>query len=243
MMFAVGPLVIPFLVGGVLLIAVIAWFAYKWLKEDPHRDMVIFMGPKEQGKTELKFALLKKGFNENRQGTGRRVFKEKLIIDDDDIGRKKIVTLDCGGDGPFISGYVSEVGQYIAEKRPEYVLIVLVMKRSFLQQDVVSVSDKLGEYLDFITKAFDNNDCKPMEKRYHDGFWAYAIATTHCDKLTSDEEQKLSQIEERVGKRYSGKLRRMVDRKRDGCFELSEKKYRNQAIVWIVNILKAMHEE
>ena len=33
------------------------------------------------------------------------------------------------------------------------------------------------------------------------------------------------------------------DRKRDGCFELSETKCRNRAIIWVTEILKAMHEE
>jgi len=236
--------VLPLLALPVLAIVVaVAWFAYKWLKTDPHRDMVILMGPKSQGKSELKSALMKQGFKEMRPGTGVAVLKSKYTVDEDDVGCKKIVTFDSGGEGSNIRDYVNKVVDYIDEKRPEYLLVVLVIQRLYLQKDIIDVSDLLGEYLDYIVKGFDQSTCENVKKRYRDGFWAYAIATTHCDKLTCDESQNLSQIEARVEKRYSGRLRRMDGKKKEGVFELSKTQSRNRAISWVVGILKDMHEE
>ncbi|MGN0852140.1 MAG: hypothetical protein ACI4Q3_02050 [Kiritimatiellia bacterium] len=246
MMFAAVPVIaVPIWIVVGCVSAIFAYMAaHKWLKKDSHRDMIIFMGPKGQGKTELKSALLKQGFNENRQGTGVRVYNEKYSIDEDDIGCKKIVALDSGGEETHIRDYVNKAVEYIDEKRPDYVLIVLVLKRDFLQGDIVSVSDKVGEYLYYITEAFDKNDCKSMQKRYQDGWWTYVIATTHCDRPTNDEKQKIAQIEERIDeKRYRGLLGHFVDRKLNGYFELSRSEFRKQAIIWIVKILKLMHKE
>ena len=66
-MFAVVPLIvigvwIGFGLGGVAVI-VLAWKARRWFKTDPNKDLVIFMGPKESGKTELLAALKGENFD------------------------------------------------------------------------------------------------------------------------------------------------------------------------------------
>lgn len=239
MMFAVVPLIPIFWVGGgIVVVGVLAWLAYRWLKQDPHRDMIVLMGPKMQGKTEFKSALLDEDFDCHREGTGRSVTTDKFNVGEDDIGHKKIVTCDSDGAGDNISNYAKHIIKYIDEKHPEFVLIVLVLSQNRLQErGVQSIIDTLGEYLHYIAQACDEDLCKGMQQRYKEGYWAYALAITHCAKPTPDDEPRLDQIATAIEK-YKGYLRRM----NVSCFELSDSRGRKGTIRWIVKLLQEIHK-
>jgi hypothetical protein len=239
MMFAVVPLIpILWVGGGIVVVGILAWLAYRWLKKDPHRDMIVLMGPKTQGKTEFKAALLDEDFDSNRMPTGPRMNVNKFNVGEDDIGHKKIVTCDSDGADVNICNYARQIIEYIDKKHPEFVLIVLVLSQNRLQErGAQSIIDTLGEYLYYIAQSCDKDLCKGMQQRYKKGYWAYAIAITHCAKPTSDDEQRLAQIVAAIEK-YKGDLRRM----NVSCFELSDSNGRKGTVRWIVKLLKEIHK-
>ena len=121
-MFAFVPLVVIGLwIGGSVLggvaITLLAWKARRWFKKDPNKDMVIFMGPPQAGKSELLAALKGENFDSKRQGSGVRFFK---------YGVKDFVVCDSGGNGNNIKNYADHVVEDIREKQPNFVLVVLV---------------------------------------------------------------------------------------------------------------------
>ena len=238
MMFAVVPLIpIVFVGGGIVVVGGLVWLAYRWLRRDQHRDMIVLMGPKSQGKTEFKSALRKEDFNPDRLGTGQKMDADRFNIGEDDIGCKKIVTCDADGAGNNIRDYTKHILEYIDNKCPEFVLLVLVLSQERLQErGVQSVIETLGEYLDYLAQACDNDLRKAMQQRYKEGCWAYAIAITHCAKPTSDDKKCLEQIVTSMEK-YKGHLRQMGI----SCFELSDSKGRKGTIRWVVKLLKEIH--
>ncbi len=234
MMFAVVPVVI--VVSVVCASAIGVFLAWKWLASDKHKDIVVFMGPKAQGKSEFMSALLREPFNPDREGTSPRIKLKKCAVEGKNLGKhKKVVVFDSDGARNNIKSYVKGLVNYINRVSPEYALVVLVINREFLSQEVMDAADELGEYLDFwVTRC-----CKKVKAK--DIKMGYALALTCCKKATENEDWWLQEVSKEL-ENYKGNVKRMDD-KEIACFELSEEESRRGAITWVTKTLKRLHEE
>ena len=252
-MFAVAPLIVYGIwIGGAAVIggiaSLFAWKARRWFKKDPNKDMVIFMGPKEGGKTELLAALKGNNFDPKRQGTGFRTNFE--------CGFKDFVACDSGGDAKIIKVYTDKIVEYVKEKQPNFVLVVLVTNVQDISwsglpppdgKSSLGQIDLLAEYLDFFTTSCEEecrtNKIKTMlgencfTKRYDNGHWAYAVIGTHLAKM--DKATVTGGLTNLT--RHLDQYRRKMCFAGTGVFELSEKKMRNSAVSYIEELLKRLH--
>ena len=233
--------------AGCLLSAVVIHRAIKWFKSDPHKDLMFFMGPKESGKSEMIAALKREPFNPNRIGTG-------LVMDapDEDTtfgygANKFFCTMESGGEGNLIEKFSQHVADYIGRKRPEYVLLTLVV-------DVNKISEKtiieIGEYLNHFNAVCESEPrwwqhvvnfdyCKYFNGTYNIGRWGFTIVGTHTGKATQKQEVTLEKLGKTMCERgYAGKLRWV---KGVGLFELSDRVQRNKVICWVEKKLKLLH--
>ena len=235
-MLAVVPVVIAIPVALACATAIGAFLARKWLASDKHKDIVVFMGPKAQGKSEFMSALLGEPFNPDREGTSPSIKSKECAVEDDDLGKhKKAIVFDSDGASNNIKSYVKGVVDYINRVSPEYALVVLVINRAFLSKEVVEAADELGQYLYFwVTKCCEEIKSKDIKM-------GYALALTCCKKATENESWWLREVSKEL-ESYKGSVRRMDDKK-IACFELSEEKSRRGALKWVSDTLKRLHEE
>lgn len=252
-MFAVVPLIVIGVwiglggIGGIVL-SIIAWKARRWFKKDPNKDMVIFMGRPQVGKSELLAALKGGAFDPKRTGTGARYCK---------YGVKDFVVCDSGGNGKNIKIYVDHVVEDIREKQPNFILVVLVTNVQDFNwfglpppegKNFSEHIDSLAEYLDFFTTTCEEecrteNKIKTMlgenyfTKRYNNGHWAYAVIGTHLGKMNkASVTEGLTNLTRRLD-HYCRKMNFAGT----GVFELSEKKMRDSTVCYIEELLKRLH--
>jgi hypothetical protein len=244
MMFALGPVVIaPWMIGKALVALSVSAVvtaavakARKWLASDKHKDIVVFMGPKMQGKSEFVAALRREPFDPNRDGTSPSIGSKECAVEDDDLGKhKKAIVFDSDGASNNIKSYVKGVVDYINRVSPEYALVVLVINRAFLSEEVVVAADELAEYLYFWVTSC----CKEIKSKNLK--MGYALVLTCCKKTTENEDWWLREVSKRL-EDYKGNMKRM-DGKKPAYFELSEEKSRNEAIKWLSDTLKRLHKE
>ena len=164
---------------------------------------------------------------------------------------------DSGGDASNIKLYTDKMVEYVKEKQPNFVLVVLVtnvqdFNWSGLPPPNEKVSfeqiDSFAEYLDFFTATCDEecrteNKIKTMlgenyfTKRYNNGHWAYAIIGTHLGKM--DEATITGGLTNLTG--HLDQYRRKMSFAGTGVFELSQKKMRNSAVYYIRKLLERLH--
>ena len=251
-MFAFVPLV-PLVVcgcGGLVISFLAFLMAIRWLKKDPHKDMVIFMGPKQGGKSELLSAVMGKPFDPERPGTG---------VGLNPIGAKDFIVCDSDGATTNIKTYVDNIVNLVKTKQPDFVLVILVFDIRDLPLLKMSApnehstngkecsfeqKDTLAGYLDFFASTCEENArTKNMfgknyfAKRYSNGHWAYAIIATHlaemAEKIVNDALVKMHEDFDQ----YSGKMRFAGA----GSFELSKTCHRKTTVSFITNLLKRLH--
>ena len=246
LMFAnpIFPIIAIFSGSGLAAVMLLAWKWLKWLKKDPNKDTVIFFGPKQGGKSELLSALKGEAFDPKRTGTGMRILK---------IGVKDFLVSDSDGARKNIKTYTDRMVEYIKEKQPNFVLVVLVVNvqdLGLLNGKGVSVEqmDMLAEYLDFFTTTSEdefNAEGKIKKvlgenyfaQRYNDGHWAYAIIGTHLAKMDkSIVADGLANISRHLDQ-YSRKMRFAGA----DAFELSENKMRKSTVCFIGKLLERVH--
>ena len=236
MMLAVVPVVIAIPVALACATAIGAFLARKWLASDKNKDIVVFMGPKAQGKSEFMSALLGEPFNPDREGTSPSIKSKECAVEDDDLGKhKKAIVFDSDGASNNIKSYVKGVVDYINRVSPEYALVVLVINRAFLSKEVDAAEEEVGQYLDlWVTRC-----CKEIKSKNLK--MGYALVLTCCKKTTENEDWWLREVSKRL-EDYKGNMKRM-DGKKPTYFELSEEKSRNEAIKWLSDTLKRLHKE
>ena len=246
-MFAVIPVVIVVVgkalvvLGAVGVVSFVAWRAYKWIISDPNRDLVVFVGPKTSGKSELLAALRGQMFNPGRDGTGC-----KMLFNPTDDN----VVLDSGGEGNHIENVIVAVLDYIGKKRPDFVLLVLVIDAS-KRGNAISIADQLGAYLSqfvmvceekvqahgFWNKIANWDVDGQMKMKYKNGKWAYTIVATH---------RKTSVVAKDVLQDVAGHLRKEQGRIRSvggiHLFELEEENERKWTVKWLADCLKSAHD-
>ena len=222
----------------------------KWLKIDPNRDVVMFLGPKEGGKTECMSAMRQEEFNQNRTGTGVRVDRNKFKLDEADFGVKKMIAFDSGGEENNIKNYCNKVFDYVDSKKPDYLLLVLVADVSKINQDNVNdTADEIAIYLNCIHRICEKtNNCEKTNKfnktkeAYENGRCGYSILWTHGDAMKKNELEAnkalLSIVQARVDKK-KGKVRNL--NKENRIFDLSQKPQRDDVIKFVAEGLKTLH--
>lgn len=246
-MFAAIPVVIVVVgkvfavLGTVGVVSIIVWRAYKWIIHDPNRDLVVFVGPKTAGKSELLAALRGQMFNPTRDGTGC-----KMLFNPTEDN----VVLDSGGEGNHIENVIVAALDYIGKKRPDFVMLVLVVDAA-KRGDAVSIADQVGAYLNqfvmvceekmqahgFWNKVANWDLDGQMKSKYKNGKWAYTIVATHR-KTAVVTKEVLQEMASRLVK-DQGRIRPVGG---VHLFELEKENERKWTVKWLADCLKAAHD-
>ncbi len=225
--------------------SVIAAFV-DWMKSDPNRDVVLFMGRKQTGKTESLSALRGEKFNPERSGTGTRVDIEKMSLcgQETTIGNKRIASIDSGGEeDDHMTNLIKASVKYLEEKWTEYFLLLLVVDLRKLDQGTIDATAlRLALFAgDIENKYGKGSKCPTLKKRYDAGRCGYAIIGTHKGQLGAiTDTVQLADIAKAIAKKKR-KFRCLYESSIE-CFELSEDKDREKLCTWLMNTLKRLHE-
>lgn len=232
------------LVGSIL--ASLAWMEFKkWWNSDPHRDVVLFMGCKQTGKSEALSALLGEKFNANRANSGTEIIKKKTRLDENGkaAGNKKLASIDSGGEDNNITNLIKASVKHLDEKRTEFFLLVLVFDLRKLGEDIIDgTASRLGQLAcDIENKRGKGSGSENARKIYNAGHCGYAVIGTHSEQAGAiTDPATLSKIAKAIGG-YKRNFRCLNEGKID-CFELSKDKERGRLCIWLMNSLKALHD-
>ena len=232
---------------GLLIAAggVIAAFV-EWMKSDPHRDVVLFMGCKQTGKTESLSALRGEKFNPERQGSGLRIDIEKMSLcgQETPMGNKLITSIDSAGEDDHSKTTLIKASvKYLEDSKTEYFLLLLVVDLRKLDQETIdSTAERLALLAGDIENRYGNGSrCVNLKKRYDEGCCGYAIVGTHAKQAGAETNAaKLSQVARNFAKKKR-KFRCLYENAVE-CFELSENKERERLCTWLMDTLKRLHE-
>lgn len=223
---------------------------WRLFSRDPKRHVVLFMGPKNYGKTELFSAVKGEEFDEDRPNSGAKVKPDRFDLKESDASKKlKLAVIDSGGEDTNIINICKKAFKYIAKKRPDHVLVVLVVDVGEYVKQRNSVVEHLSEYVSLISKTCEGQSSyfkgwlikrdvsKFITNKYNDGYWRYMVVGTHglsTDRGNIQEMQNLACKIEGCG--VCGKIRDLVPRK-GLCFELSDSDERRKARVAIMRAI------
>lgn len=223
-------------------IAIGVWYyrksLIKWLSTDTCRDVIVPLGPKQAGKSELRDAIMGNPYNEGRIGTttttcGKFQLGEKWFVD----------IPDGGGDENIIKANRESLFGLIKNEGAEHVLLILTFDLQDLRtRGAVKVADDLKVYVTMMSNGLKGNES--VLKACPQGSWCYCVIGTHADKIKEE-----GMIKPEATKMY-GLLKAKISEEfpymkeapqRDVCFvDLKNDKCRAQAAGVVVDILKAM---
>lgn len=240
--------VFKFFVGAVILafslkIVIRFYKARRWWRNNKSKDVILFMGPSKSGKTEFLYALQGKEYPASKWETGARITNSTFSYCD-----KTAMALDGGGQGGNMETVARQAIATIEGRRADHVLLILTLDMCKIDDSQSFIDENMCSYLDMFVSICEDRKSKwkrPVDwvfdlnakKLYDDGKWAYAVVGTHASCDGAKTMDALEQIYSELGE-FKGKLRPMgADR-----FELSKQKDRAQTLIWVTEILDAMHK-
>ena len=210
----------------------------KWFNTDTCRDVIVPLGPKQAGKSELCDAIIGKPYNERRMGTttatcGKYQLGEKWFVD----------IPDGGGDENIMKANRESLFDLIKKERSEHVLLILTFDLQDLRKrGAVEIADDLKVYINMLSNGLKENES--VLKSCPHGSWCYCVIGTHADKIEEEGmiKPEATKMYELLKAKINEKFPHMKEApKRDVCFvDLKSDKCRAQAAGAVVEILKAM---
>ena len=210
----------------------------KWLNTDTCRDIIVPLGPKQVGKSELRDAIMGNPYDENRMGTttatcGKYQLGEKWFVD----------IPDGGGDENIMKANRESLFDLIEKEGAEHVLLILTFDLQDLRKrGAVEVADDLKVYINMMSNGLKENES--VLKSCPQGSWCYCVIGTHADMIEDEEmiKPEASRLYEQMKGKISEEFPYMKEASyRNVCFvDLKTDKGRTQAAGTVVDILKAM---
>lgn len=230
------------IVGGMFVAALNE--ARKYKNSKPDTDMVVLMGPKESGKSELIAALKNCPFDPNRVGTGARMDPPGIDETFSYGDRKTFCTMESGGEGNLIPNFSDKVAKCIVKRRPRYVLLTLVVDVNKMSEP--TVEEDLGQYIHYFKTICEEkpswlsyNRYMFFYEAYQKGNWGFAIVGTHAKGQSQTVQASLEKLSERL-ETHAGCFRRI---KGVGFLELSAQECRDRVKSLIGGWLDSLHKK
>lgn len=213
----------------------------KWLRTDQCHDVIVPLGPKEAGKSELRDAILDKPFNKERIGT------TTTSISTFQLGEKWFIDIpDAGGDENIIKTNMECLCNLVKEKRAEHVLIALTFDlQDIRKRGVEQVADDLKLYVNMLARGTCNDDT--VFNVCSKGNWCYCVIGTHADKMGKVDavKEEASKVYMKLKEKLNDKFPYMKEAPQRGVYlaDLQSRKGRVTIVEALVNILKSLGGE
>ena len=218
-----------------------SWLDCLWLprifRRDAKRTYVLFMGPKEHGKTEF-FSALKNEEFKKRHNSGVKVKPKKIPLRYE--GKiLKLAVVDSGGEDENIAHICKRACEYISESRPNFVIVALVVDLNEAAKNIDAVAEHLEEYIALMAETCEGNTSffkgqrardirKFVKSKYDESRWGYMLIGTHGQK-SFENEVVMEKVADRIKTdKFYGRMINLFPND-SLCFELSNENDREEA--------------
>ena len=218
--------------------------ARRWWRKNKSKDVILFMGPSKSGKTEFLCALQSKEYPAGKYPTGTQMTTNTFAY-----CNKTAMALDGAGESGNMENIAKQAIAAMEGRHAEHVLLILTVDMCEIDDSQSFMDENICPYLDMFVGICEDGKSKwkrtvdwvldlNAKKLYEEGKWAYAVVGTHASCGGAKTMDALEHIYSALNE-FKGKLRPMGA----GRFELSQQQDRVKTLIWVTDILKAMHGE